>query len=112
MNIEDVKKKMSFIGGQYLDSAGLPISPESVEVTITKLAKSPVLNTRTMKEDEKWILHIEELPEFPIVLGAKTNRKFLMAKLGALPWTGKKVKICNDTSVKAFGRVGAVRFTL
>ena len=101
--------------GDFLDSTALPVKPEKISVTVKGLKRDKVLNTRTGKKDEKWTLILEEWPQFPVVLGAKTNKKFLLRTLGPDPkqWVGKKVNIHNDAEVTAFGKVtGGIRFCL
>jgi len=107
--IEEVNKKMSFIQGEYLDSAAVP--PQGVEVTIAKIKKEKITNPVGV-ESEKFVLYFEEIKEYGLVLGAKINRKMLMAKLGSdsSKWAGKKIIIYCDPNVR-FGRkvVGGIR---
>ena len=110
MSAQDVSKKMFFIGGQYLDSAALPLAP-GVEVTVDRVEKAQVQRPGS-KPEEKWILHLTELPGFPMILSAKTNRKMMIARLGDDPaiWKGKKIFIYRDPDVR-FGPkiVGGIR---
>jgi hypothetical protein len=108
--MNEILKKMAFIGGEYLDSSALPVLP-GVEVTVGKIEKLEVKRPGG-KGEMKWVLHFSEIPGFPMVLGAKTNRKMLMAKLGdnSSEWSGKKIFIYRDPDVR-FGPkvVGGIR---
>ena len=107
---DQLRKTMGFIGGEFLDSTAVPT--EGIELTVHGLKKSMVKNPRTQKDDEKWVLFFEELPEFGMVLGAKCNRKAAMARLGdsSREWPGKKLRIYRDPNIK-FGAktVGGIR---
>ncbi len=108
--MSDILKKMAFIGGEFLDSSALPTLP-GVEVTVEKVEKATVKRPGGQGE-VKWVLSFTEVPGFPMVLGAKTNRKMLMAKLGdnSAEWKGKKITIYRDPDVR-FGPkvVGGIR---
>lgn len=109
--MSEILKKMSFIGGEFLDSSALPILP-GVEVTVEKMEKVAVKRPGSNQSEQKWVIHFVEIPGFPMVLGAKTNRKMLMAKLGdnSAEWKGKHITIYRDPDVR-FGPkvVGGIR---
>jgi hypothetical protein len=107
MTIEDVKKKVDFIGGKYLDSRALP--EDGIEVTIKSLKTEMVQNLKTFKDEEKKVLYFEEF-SIGMILGAKINRVKLMQKCEGKEMKGAKVTIYRDPSVK-FGKqtIGAIR---
>lgn len=109
--VEKIRKLMSFIGGEFLDSTAVPERP-GITLTVAHLKKAEVKRPGAKNCEEKWVLHFAEIPEFPMVLGAKVNRKIAMARLGesSRSWPGKTLTIYRDPDVR-FGkdRVGGIR---
>ena len=108
--VEAVVKAQRFIGGLYMDSSALPVFP-GVELTVDRIETRAVENPRTHKSDDKFVIVFSELPEFPMVLGAKINRKKIRERFGnSESVRGKKIGIYRDPEVK-FGPkvVGGIR---
>jgi hypothetical protein len=108
--VEAVVKAQRFIGGMFMDSSALPVFP-GVELTVDRIETRAVENPRTHKADDKFVVIFTELPEFPMVLGAKVNRKKIRDRLGeGAVVRGKKIGIYRDPEVK-FGPkvVGGIR---
>ena len=109
MSLEQVKKKMAFIGGEFLDNKALPV--DGVQVTIKKMQTQTVKNMRTFKDEEKKVLYFEEL-EHGMILSAKKQRRKLieMVKVSSQELIGKKITIYQDPTVKAHGELtGGIR---
>jgi hypothetical protein len=106
-NLEEVKKKMDFIGGQFLDNEAFP--NDGVQVTVKAIKTEDVENPRTFKKEPKKVLYLEEFDQ-GMILGAKTNRKALIKLSNGKELKGMKITLYRDPTVK-FGSktIGAIR---
>jgi len=109
--LDVIKKKMDFIGGDYLDSIAIPTEGIALTIASVGSAEVPDMNNRSVLK-KFYTLKFVELNQ-QMLLTSKTHKKQLFNILGdkAKDWAGKQIVVFKDVS-KTYGkeRHHAMRF--